>query len=61
MLDDVLRALGLMLVFEGIMPFLVPDRWLKFLTSMTTLEPRYIRVLGLASMLFGLSMLIFMR
>ena len=61
MLDDVLRALGLMLVFEGIMPFLVPDRWLKFLTSMTTLEPRYIRVLGLASMLFGLGMLIFMR
>ena len=27
MLEDIGRAVGLMLVFEGIMPFLAPSRW----------------------------------
>ena len=56
-----MRAVGLMLVFEGVLPFLMPERWQDLLLSMTSADQRYIRAIGLTSMLLGLSMLIFMR
>ena len=61
MLEDMIRAVGLMLVFEGVLPFLMPDRWQSLLLSMTSIDQRYIRAIGLTSMMLGLSMLIFMR
>ncbi len=61
MLEDLIRAVGLMLVFEGVLPFLMPERWQGLLLSMTSIDQRYIRAVGLTSMLLGLSMLIFMR
>lgn len=61
MLEDMIRAVGLMLVFEGVLPFLMPERWQRLLLSMTSIDQRYIRAVGLTSMLLGLSMLIFMR
>ena len=61
MLEDMIRAVGLMLVFEGVLPFLMPERWQYLVLSMTSADQRYIRAIGLTSMLLGLSMLIFMR
>ena len=61
MLEDMIRAVGLMLVFEGVLPFLMPERWQRLLLSMTSIDQRYIRAVGLTSMLLGLSMLILMR
>ena len=61
MLEDMIRAVGLILVFEGVLPFLMPERWQRLLLSMTSIDQRYIRAVGLTSMLLGLSMLIFMR
>ena len=61
MIEDVVRAVGLMLVFEGILPFLMPRRWQDILLTVSSSNQRSIRLIGLMSMLFGLSMLVFMR
>ncbi len=61
MLEDMIRAVGLMLVFEGVLPFLMPERWQSILFTISSSDQRSIRTIGLTSMLFGLSMLILMR
>lgn len=57
MWDDLLRALALMLVFEGLLPFLNPEGLRRALHMMAEMENRQIRVAGLASMLGGVLML----
>ncbi len=61
MLQDLMRALALMLVFEGIMPFLMPSRWLGILETMAALQTRHMRALGLTSMLVGCGILVLLR
>lgn len=50
-------ALALVLIFEGILPFLSPRRWREMLASVAQLGDRTIRRIGLGSMLLGLFML----
>ena len=52
--DDLLAALGLMLVLEGVLPFVAPGRFRRVLLSYASLENRWMRVVALASMLGGL-------
>ena len=61
MLDDVGRAIGLMLVFEGIMPFLAAKRWRNMAQVLATIDDRSMRIIGLLSMLGGLALLVFWR
>ena len=61
MLEDIIRAVGLLLVFEGVLPFLMPKRWQAILLTISSSDQRSIRAIGLTSMLFGLSMLILIR
>lgn len=61
MLDDIGRAVGLMLVFEGIMPFLSPSRWRNMAQTLAVVDNKSMRLIGLLSMLLGLGMLIFWR
>jgi len=61
MLDDIGRAVGLMLVFEGIMPFLSPSRWRKMAQMLAVVDNKSMRLIGLLSMLLGLGLLIFWR
>ena len=61
MLDDIGRAVGLMLVFEGIMPFLSPSRWRKMAQLLAVVDNKSMRLIGLLSMLLGLGLLIFWR
>ena len=61
MLEDIGRAVGLMLVFEGIMPFLSPRRWRNMAQVLATVDERSTRLIGLFSMLIGLGLLIFWR
>ena len=61
MLDDVGRAIGLMLVLEGIMPFLAPKRWRNMAQVLATIDDRSMRIIGLLSMLGGLALLVFWR
>ena len=61
MWDELLAAFGLMLVLEGIMPFLNPRALRQTLLRMAQLEDRVLRFAGLASMGLGLLVLYFFR
>lgn len=61
MWDDLLAAFGLMLVLEGILPFLNPRALRQTLLQMTQLEDRILRFAGLVSMALGLLVLYFFR
>ncbi|PIP80952.1 MAG: hypothetical protein COW84_02445 [Gammaproteobacteria bacterium CG22_combo_CG10-13_8_21_14_all_40_8] len=49
-----LKALGLMLVIEGISPFISPFSWKKLILKMATTPNHKLRIYGLISMLAGL-------
>ena len=61
MWDDLLAAFGLMLVLEGILPFLNPRALRQTLLKMTQLEDRILRFAGVVSMALGLLVLYFFR
>jgi uncharacterized protein len=55
--DIFLPALALMLVIEGVLPFLAPAAWREAFTRMTQMKDGQIRFMGLISMLAGLLIL----
>lgn len=57
MWNELLIALALMLVIEGVLPFLSPDTFRRTLVTMVRLDDRGLRLTGLASMLIGLALL----
>ena len=57
MLDWVLGALALMLVFEGLLPFLSPTMWRQVFERALRMSDGQIRFLGLSSMLVGMLLL----
>lgn len=61
MWDDLLAALALMMVIEGILPFLDPRRLRQSLLLVAGLDDRTLRIVGLVSMLSGLATLYFVR
>lgn len=58
--DLFLGALALMLVFEGLLPFLNPGVWREIFERATRMSDGQIRMLGLSSLLAGLVLLVFM-
>jgi len=61
MWENLLAALGLLLVLEGILPFLSPYRLRQALLELARLPDRTLRAFGLGSMLLGLLVLYFLR
>ena len=61
MVDWVMGALALMLVFEGLLPFLSPPTWRQVFERALKMSDGQIRFIGLSSMLAGLLMLLFWR
>jgi len=59
--DVILPALALMLIMEGMLPFLAPNAWRDAFTRMTQLRDGQIRFMGLFSMLGGLLLLLISR
>ena len=60
--DVLVGALALMLVFEGLLPFLSPAAWRQMFERALQLSDGQIRFIGLASMLAGAVLaLLFMR
>jgi uncharacterized protein YjeT (DUF2065 family) len=51
-----ISALGLLFVFEGILPFLSPPAWRRVMLQMTVQGDRLLRIIGLVSMLAGLAL-----
>ena len=56
-----LTAFALMLVIEGILPFLVPGLWRETFRRLIELSDGQIRFIGLTSMLAGLLLLYLVR
>ncbi len=57
MLHELLIAFCLLLVLEGILPFLAPRRWRAMLTMVSQANDRSIRMVGLVCMLTGVLLL----
>lgn len=58
---DLLAALALVLVIEGLMPFISPRGYKNTMQQMLTLPEKSIRMIGFASMLGGVVMLYLVR
>lgn len=43
---DLLRALALVLVIEGLLPFLAPERWREMLVRVSSMDSRGLRIFG---------------
>lgn len=59
MTDSLLAAVALMLVIEGLLPFLLPAAWRDTFRRLIELSDGQLRFIGLASMLAGLALLYF--
>ena len=58
---DLARAFCLMLVLEGIMPFISPGRWRNMASLLAQVDDRRMRIMGLVSMLLGAGALYFIN
>lgn len=61
MWHDLLTALALVLVIEGIFPFLNPAGLRRMLAALTQMDDRSVRIAGLVSMLSGVILLYLVR
>ena len=61
MFDDLLAALALLLVVEGILPFLNPGALRRTLQGISQMDDRSLRIMGLVSMLCGVALLYLVR
>ena len=57
MLHELAVAFCLMLVIEGIMPFVTPGRWRTMLAVLNQIDDKTMRLMGLGSMLVGTGLL----
>ncbi|HWZ64706.1 MAG TPA: DUF2065 domain-containing protein [Steroidobacteraceae bacterium] len=60
-LSDLLAAIGLFLVFEGIAPFLSPQGVKRAVARLLEVRDRELRIAGLGSMLVGVIILYLAR
>ena len=61
MLDDLLTALALVLIIEGLLPGLAPSTWIRVMRDAAKLGTRGIRIAGIISMLSGALLLQFLN
>lgn len=57
MTSTLLAALGLMLIIEGLMPFIAPQAWRETFKRMIALKDGQLRFVGLLSIAGGLFLL----
>ncbi|MEK6736578.1 MAG: DUF2065 domain-containing protein [Pseudomonadota bacterium] len=58
MWEILLMAIALMLILEGMLPFLSPQVWRETFKKLTEINDAQIRFIGLSSMLIGLALLL---
>jgi len=59
--QELLTAIGLLLVLEGILPFLRPDLWREGVRQIARMEDRALRIAGLVSMIAGVILIYLIR
>ena len=57
MWQSLLTAVALMLVLEGIIPFLYPGKWRNLVAMLAQISDRQLRIMGLVSMVLGVVIL----
>lgn len=60
-MSELLSALALVMVIEGLMPLISPVRWREVFSRILALSDGQIRFVGLASILIGLFGLLLLR
>lgn len=61
MAHDLLTAFALVLIIEGLLPFMSPTFWQKTMHDLSQINPKTIRVGGIVSMLAGAILLNVLR
>lgn len=61
MWNELLVAIALVLVFEGIIPFLAPQKFRQALAQLCQLPDQALRIIGLVSMTIGIIFLYLLR
>ena len=61
MVTTLLTAFALMLVLEGLLPFIAPKAWRETFRRITELADGQIRFLGISSIVVGVVLLFFLR
>lgn len=61
MAHDLLTAFALVLIIEGLLPFISPTFWQKTMRDLSQINPKTIRVGGIVSMLAGAILLNVLR
>jgi hypothetical protein len=61
LIQHLIVAFCLMLILEGIVPFLYPQKWRKLVMQLSEVSDPRMRFIGLASMLLGLFLLLLVR
>ncbi len=56
-----MRAFALVMVLEGLLPFLLPEKWRDMVLNLAQVEPRKLRLFGGLLMGSGLILLNFLR
>jgi uncharacterized protein YjeT (DUF2065 family) len=51
--NDLLTALALVLIIEGLLPGLAPSTWMKVMRDAAKMGPQGVRIAGIISMLSG--------
>jgi uncharacterized protein YjeT (DUF2065 family) len=59
--QDLGVALCLVLVIEGILPFLYPERWKELVAMAAQVDERTMRIVGFCSMVLGTGLLYLIR
>ena len=60
-MNELLTALALMMIVEGLMPLISPQRWREIFSKLLAMNDGQIRFVGLASILMGLLGLFLLR
>jgi uncharacterized protein YjeT (DUF2065 family) len=55
--EDLLTAIALLLILEGVLPTLAPKAWIRAMLEAARMGPRGIRMVGIACMISGALML----
>ena len=61
MLEYWLLGLAMMLVIEGLLPFLLPELWRQTFSRMVSLTDGQLRFVGISSMLSGIILLYWIK
>lgn len=57
MWTDLLHAFALVMIIEGLMPFLLPERWRNMMARLCTVDSHSLRLMGGAVVAVGLVIL----